>query len=307
MAIRSQRNELLPHPPIPNENGVISSEDQDRFNRAILEILDGKQNTLRDDLDELEMGDIFLKIPMGDIGKLASVNKFGRATDVDATATDIWDRANATDTQAIWVAPTAARAHNIISSTGADTSAGAGAKTIEVFGLTSWTATEVSETITMTGTSNALTSNSYVIIHRMKVLTKGASGPNAGIIKATAVSDGTVTAQINAGEGQTQMAIYGIPSVVNAYMTAYYSSTNKSGPAGGMDISVLVNPEPDAELTSFLVKHTQGLATTGTSHEGHVFAPYFKVSGPAIIKVQGNGSTTNFDVSAGFDLILERT
>ena len=249
-----------------------------------------------------------LLIPSGAVGGYSAVNKFGRSTDVDSgTDTDIWDGANATDGIVTWVAPTQARTHQIVSTSANDDGdpAGTGARTLKVFGLTAWNADEVSEDITLNGTTNVATANQYVIIHRMRVMTKGASGPNVGKITATADTDATVTAQINAGEGQTQMAIYGVPSTKNAYMSAYYASAIKAGLSVSAAISLLVNPEPDTELTKFLVKHTNGIMTDGATYIRHDFDPYFKVSGPAIIKLQGNASANNTDVSGGFDLILE--
>jgi hypothetical protein len=57
-----------------------------------------------------------LGIAKGDVPGHKSVNKFGRTTNADsADPTDIWDRANATNDQAIWLAPTAARVHAIAS------------------------------------------------------------------------------------------------------------------------------------------------------------------------------------------------
>ena len=249
-----------------------------------------------------------LLAPAGLLPGYSSVNKFGRSTDVDsATDTDIWDRANATDGQTIWVAPTQARTHQIVSTSANDDGdpVGTGARTIRVYGLTSWSADEASEDITMNGTTNVATSNSYVIIHRMKVLTKGASGPNVGKITATADTDGTVTAQINAGEGQTQMAIYGVPSTKRMYVCSYYASAIKAALSVSAAISLLVNPEPDAELTKFLIKHTNGIMTDGSTYLRHEFAPFFRVDGPAIIKLQGNASANNTDVDGGFDAYLE--
>ncbi len=252
--------------------------------------------------------DYNLEVARGNVPGVMGVNKFGRAPDgVQTTATDIWDRADATPTQQMWVAPTTARIHQIKSGSSSDDGdpVGAGARTVRVFGLTGWDAKEVSEDITLNGTGNVPTSNAYVIIHRMKVLTKGATSVNVGIITATADSDSTVTAQINAGQGQTQMAIYGIPSTQTAYMTKYYFSFNKSGGATSfIDMSVLINPGPDVELLGFLVKHTQGAQSNGTSDPEHEFAPYLPIPGPAIIKIEGTSSSADFDSSAGFDLMV---
>ncbi len=238
---------------------------------------------------------------------IIKVNKFGRSTNVDQNDdTDIWDGANTSDDEKIWVAPTTARVHNITSTSTSDDGSpvGVGARTIQVYGLTSWNTAETSEVITLNGTSDVATSNSYVIIHRMKVLTWGATSVNVGVITATAVTDGTITAQINASEGQTQMAIYGIPSTQKAYVPKYYASAIRSASSLSVKISLLVNTNPSAELTGFLVKHTMGLATEGTSYASHEWKPYFSVSGPAMIKVQAASSLDNTDVSAGFDAIL---
>lgn len=236
------------------------------------------------------------------------VNKFGRSTNVDSgVATDIWDRANATDTQAIWIAPTTARTHDIASASTSDDGdpAGVGARTLRIFGLTGWGAAEVSEDITLNGTTNVATANAYIIIHRMQVLTKGATNVNVGQISATAQTDATVTAAILAGQGQTQMAIYGLPSTQSFFLTSWYSSLNKiSAGTDAVAMRIIVNPEPDSELTNFLVKQTQGLIGGGASHQQYVWRPLFEVVGPAIIKVQGSGTVDNLDVSAGFDGFL---
>jgi len=250
--------------------------------------------------------DFLLEVARGNVAAHAAVNKFGQApSGVQTTATDIWDRADATPTQQVWVAPTAARVHQITSTSTSDTSGGAGAKTLRVYGLTGWGTAEANEDITMNGTSNVATSSSYVIIHRMKVLTKGATNANVGTITATADTDSTVTAQINVGEGQTMMAIYGVPSTQTAYVTQYYASLNKaSGAAATVNNRLLVNPEADTELLNFLVKHTIGTQSTGVSHFAHEFLPPFAVPGPAIIKISGIGSGADLDVGAGFDLVL---
>lgn len=264
--------------------------------------------TYIDGPNPLPISQLSMEVARGRYDNMVSVNKFGRNIEIDSGVTaDIWDGGHTVASggvSLIWVAPTAARTHQITSDSTNDTSAGTGARTIRIYGLTDWDTKEVSEDITMNGTSNVATTNDYVIIYRMKVLTKGASGPNVGTITATANTDSTITAQIRAGQGQTQMAIFGIPSVQDAYIFQYYFAANKSGGvAGGCDVALMVNPEPDTELTGFLHKHTLGVNTTGSSHANHTFNPPFKVEGPAIIKVHGDSGVNDIDVSAGFDLV----
>ena len=251
--------------------------------------------------------DFFLEIARGNVPGMASVNKFGRNTEIDSGETaDIWDGgADTGGVSLIWVAPTVARTHTIASTSASDTDGGVGARRLMVYGLTDWDTAEVSEEIVMNTGSPPVTDNAYVIIHRMKVLTKGATNVNVGTITATATGDTTVTARINVGQGQTQMAIYGIPSIQKAFIGRLYGNVNKAGGAAGLiDVSLRVNPEPQDELINFVVKHTFGLQTVGTSALTiNYYAPKI-VQGPAIIKIQAASGTDNMDISAGFDMVI---
>jgi hypothetical protein len=252
--------------------------------------------------------EFFFESAKGRYSDIRTVNKFGRSTNVDSgVATDIWNRANATNDQDIWLAPTAARTHNIKSASANDDGnpAGTGLRTLRIHGLQTWDSIETTEDITMNGTTDVPTKNGYVIIHRLEPLTWGSAGPNVGLITATAVSDDSVTAQINAGDGQTLMAIYGISSKEDLYIPRFYANFNKSGgAAGAVDISLLVNTIPDQVTTGYVTKHTFGLISTGTSALTIHYQPFKIIRGPAIIKIQGNGSAADLDVSAGFDGIV---
>ena len=261
--------------------------------------------------------EFFTECAMGHMPGIKTINKFGRNIEVDSGVTaDVWDGGYTLASggeSLIWVAPTTARVHAIVSTSDNDSDVGGvvaqgdGARTIKIFGLTDWNTAEVSEDIVMDGTTAVNTSNSYVIIHRMRVLTKGGNANvNVGLITATAAApDSTVTAQIRIGQGQTQMAIYGIPSTQIMYMNCLYVSALKAAGASSLvDISLLVNPEPDAEETAFLTKHTLGLSTAGTSAKDAVFVPPKTISGPAIIKVQALSGSNDMDVSAGFNAIV---
>ena len=247
-------------------------------------------------LDEIESG-------------LVWVNKFGAAASgIQTTVTDVWDRADATPTQQIWLAPTAARLHAIVSTSASDAAGGVGMRTVTVYGLPDWDSSEIQETVTLNGTSSVNTVNSFVIIHRMRAETWGATNVNVGTITATAATDSTVTAAILPGNGQTLMAIYGVPSTETWYVTNYYASINKAqGAAATISFRLSVNPSPDVLTTRYLVKHVIGTQSTGANHFAHQFNPYFALAGPAILKLQGIASAADADATGGFDAIKTRT
>lgn len=246
-----------------------------------------------------------LEASQGKITGVSAVNKFGQApSGVQTSLTDIWARADSTPTQQIWLAPTAARVHAIVSSSTSDDGSpvGVGARTIRVSGLTSWTTAETSEDVTLDGTTPVNTVNSYVIIHRMKVLTSGATSINVGTITATAATDGTITALILPSKGQTQLAIYGIPSIQTLYLTNYdFTIHDTGGTAKAVDVFLVVNENPNVQTTNFITKINGGVNTAGNSHFVKEYNPYLKIPGPAIIKAQGLSSAADTDCSANFD------
>ncbi len=255
----------------------------------------------------LSVTDPSLEIARGNVPGHFVDNQHGRASKVDnGIETDVWDRANATDNQAIYIAPTEARIHQIVSSSASDDGSplGVGARTISVIGLTSWDTREIAEVITLNGVTNVPTVNAYVIINHMEVLTKGVTSINVGIITATADVDGTISAQINAEQGEAQMAILGVPSIQDAFITNYYGVAIKNAAAVNVKVELLGNPNPNEELLNFVIHHTIDTESDGSSNVQHIFNPYRKFEGPTFLKVRANASANNTDVSAGFDAIL---
>jgi len=236
---------------------------------------------------------------------VSSVNKFGHTKNADnADATDIWDAA----AQFIWLAPTAARNHSITSSSDDDGKTGspasAGARTMRVYGLKTWDSTETSEVVTLTGTDPVITANDYVCIHRMKILTCGASGPNVGLIQAQAADDNTVTALISAAEGQTLMAIYGVPSTQVAYLTQFYTDIERDSPVGAdAEFKLLWTPDVVNQPTVFMTKHKWAMSV-GDPPYVHPYNPYNGFAGPGILKIQALSDQDDTHINAGFDLIL---
>ena len=247
-----------------------------------------------------------LQAALGQIDGVSTVNKFGRApSGIQTTATDVWWRADATPTQQIWLAPTAARIHTVVSSSTDDDGApeGVGAHTVRVWYLPDWDTVEAYEDITLNGTSGVAMTNSAVMINRMQVTAAGDTNINAGTITATAATDSTVTAVIGIGQGQTQQAILGVPSVQDFYVTEFYSSVNDGTANRSVDVQALVNPDPANQIT-YRNQFDLQLITAGTTAFDIPFTVPRKVTGPAIIKIQASSSAADMDLSAGFDGFL---
>lgn len=251
--------------------------------------------------------DYGLQVARGLVTGVSRINKFGAAPDgLQTTATDVWSRSDSTPTQQIWLAPTAARIHAIVSTSTSDdgSPAGVGARTIRIYGLKTWADAETSEDITLDGTTPVNTANSYVIIHRMKVLTSGATSINVGTISATAATDNTVTAVILAGDGQTEMAIYGVPSTQTFYLKRWGASIGKGNTTISANFKLLVNENASTQTTNFIRKDDINLVSTGTSGISRIYDIPPSFAGPCIVKVQGIASAADTDATSGFDAYI---
>jgi hypothetical protein len=135
----------------------------------------------------------------------------------------------------------------------------------------------------------------------MIVRSAGTLNTNDGNITATAQTDATVTAQITAGNAQTLMAIYQIPSDKTGYITSWYSSMNRNVTTGSADIRLLVKPPTEV----YQVKRVRGLVGAGNSAFDHKFDFPLPVTASSIVKIDAGVSADNTDISAGFAVLLE--
>lgn len=228
----------------------------------------------------------------------STMHKFGRNSDVDlAAAEDVWEAPTTT-----WVPPTAARTHDIASTDANDdgSPAGTGAQTVTIEGLDAAGA-EQSETVTMNGTTNVATANTYTMIHRMYVATAGSGGENAGTITATAQTDATITAQINAGANQTTMAIYKVPASMTAYLMSWYAGTLGSTNA---DVNFQLLQKTNTSDAVWRPVQVQGSMGTGSSRFRDDFKVPIAFPALTLLKVRATSDANNQDVFAGFDLVL---
>jgi len=239
------------------------------------------------------------RVALGGVADRSSLTKYGNApSGLQITATDIWSRADATPTQQIWLAPTAQSIHTLASTSSDDDGA-----VIRLYGLSTWDSSETSQDITL---PNGTTSGE-VIIHRMKLLQTAAHPVLAGNVTATAAAGqgGTVTAIILAGDNQTQMAIYGVPSTKTALLYQWVFGIDKvSGAVASANFELRVNERPDLQTTGFIRKWNDSVQSTGASSKSVNFKFPLTFSGPCIIKIQGFSSAADIDGHASFILEL---
>ena len=160
----------------------------------------------------------FLNIARGKIPNASHINKFGYNESVGTSFEHITDLGTN-------VLPSSAGTVTLVSASTDDTSAGTGARTVEVQGLDE-NYLPLTETFTMNGTTNVVGSSSFLRVFRMRVLTAGTGEINAGNI--TASIGGSNVAQILADKGQTLMAVYTIPAGKSGYLTKFQGSLSKN-------------------------------------------------------------------------------
>jgi hypothetical protein len=240
----------------------------------------------------LDQSDLSLSIAKGLVPRHSFVAKFGNNPTIDAaTPEDVWDGG------AIYVFPTTARLHDITSTSINDDGEGsplAGARTLEIQGL-DINYNEIGEIVTLNGTADVETQNSYLRVYRMIVRTAGATGSNVGTITATAQVDTTVSAQITIGKNQTLMSVFTIPAGKTGYVTNVFGSMGVKQ-AGSVDFEFLVRPFGEV----FQVK----LQISTAAYVQHKFSPYSVVTEKSDLKVRADVSANGSNTSAGYSIIL---
>ncbi len=166
--------------------------------------------------------------------------KFGFQPDISSAELPLWDVAEAYAYQAT------ALPMLVSSPNAADQDTGTGARTVKIFGLDANYA-EINETVTLASVTAVTTTNSYLRVFRMQVITAGSGEKNAGIIYAGAstVTSGTPAdkyAAISVGENQTLMALYTVPAAKTAYIKAFGSSSGEATADRGAIVRLKMRP-----------------------------------------------------------------
>ena len=154
-----------------------------------------------------------LQVARGQIQGHSTVNIYGYQGAISTTLIPVWENATA------YTYPASAITM-YVSGTNGDTCR------ITVIGLNSLYQ-PISETVVMNGTTPVATTKQYLRINSMVVSPDSLSNP-AGIVYLKNLAATVTYAQINAGIGRTQMAIYTVPAGYTYFLqrVAIYTSLN---------------------------------------------------------------------------------
>ena len=225
----------------------------------------------------------FIQIAVGNVKNTSHINKFGYNASVGTSYETVTDLGTNN-------LPTSAAVVSVVSASTADTSAGTGARTVEIQGLDADYNLKT-ENVTMNGQTAVTTTATFIRVFRMRVASAGTGEVNAGNITAS-ISSSDV-ARILADEGQTLMAVYTVPANKAAYLVKFQGSLSK-------------NQEAQFQLRareSGGAWNVKGLWGTFAASVNYDYPVPLKFEEKTDIQIRAKAGATS-EVGAIFDLIL---
>jgi len=241
-----------------------------------------------------------LQVARGQIAWHKPLFKFGNNATVGDSLETIWAEGG------LYSYLTSATVLKVSSSSTDDTSAGTGARTVQLYGLDG-DYNEINELVTLNGQTVVNTTQSFLRINRMIVRSAGSSGANAGVIYA---GTGTVTTGVPAnvyasvngvtGSNQSLMALWTVPAGYTAYMLQYDVSNGTTSNTPAV-CKLILAVRPYGEV--FQTKDVKSL-TTGM-HVEESFAIPQKITEKSDIEVRAisSSASVSFDISAAFEIV----
>ena len=237
-----------------------------------------------------------LQIARGQVAYHTPQYKFGFNPDIDDTEETVWAQGG------LYGYLSSASVLKVSSSSTADTSAGTGARTVQLYGLDA-DYNEINETVTLNGQTAVNTTNSFLRINRMVIRSAGTGEKNAGVVYA---GTGTVTAGVPAnkyatiavGDNQTLMALWTVPAGHTAYLlqkdlTVATAQNNKYA-------TVRLVARPDGEVFQTKDKH---VLDNSVLHQNYHTPLKFEEKTDIEVRCVGDSSGANIAVSAGLDIV----
>jgi hypothetical protein len=168
-----------------------------------------------------------LQVSRSQIPYHSRVFLFGINNSVGTAVATIWTGASA------YAFPAAAIVLKVSSASTNDTAAGTGARTVLITGLDANYAV-ISETVILNGQTAVNTTNSYLRVNGMEILTAGSGNTAAGVVyigtgSLTSGVPATVYGLIPTAYNQSAQAVYTVPAGFTAYVSSYtFTSTYAS-------------------------------------------------------------------------------
>lgn len=236
-----------------------------------------------------------LQVARGQIAWHRSVTIFGYNPNVDTARVTVWPYTG------IIPLPAAALQMKVSSSSANDTANGTGARTVFVEGLDA-NHEEISETITLNGQTEVLTTQSFLHINNAYVATAGSTLSAAGDIY---FGTGTVTAGVPAtvydlikyDYNQRITGSYTVPSGYTAYVSQGLFSAGQ--PGGSAQVSGRL-------MTIGLdgIRRTAAITTVNNGVADYVFEYPLRVPEKTTLEATAQGSSNNNEASAMFIILL---
>lgn len=178
--------------------------------------------------------DISREIALGRVPGATTWNKFGYNDDIDSGGMEVMAEFGGAFDQRL----DDAEFMEISSSSANDTSGGTGVTQLVIFGVGGSSAddrNDITDVITMNGTTTVTTNLRFWGINRMTIFQSGSSNSNVGKITATAAASGNTMATMPAGEGTTQQMIIYVPEDTQFLATWLYLNVYR--PTGSPDVT----------------------------------------------------------------------
>ncbi len=228
----------------------------------------------------------------GDVGAIASINKFGRNVAVaSGTTEEIWDGS------AAYVFPATALMTSISQTT--DQTALRG-ETIEVQGLdANWVRVVQNADLGNPTTVVVTLTTPLIRVFRMRVLSSVVADSDIRCHNAVENQDYAI---ISTGNNQTLMAIYTIPADMVGYVVNYWANHNPTTGQTFTSNPIKLWMRDNANGYAPQLKHLMGLPVD--THWHHPFSPYLKVTEKTDVFITSSPVSGIADVSAGFDVII---
>lgn len=236
-----------------------------------------------------------LQVARGQITGHRSVVVFGYNPDVDQTRVTVWPHTG------IIPFPAAALQMKVSSSSTDDAAAGTGARTVYVEGLDA-NHREISETVTLNGQTEVLTTQSYLHINDAYVASAGSGNSAAGDIY---FGTGTVTAGVPAtvydlikfDYNRRITGSYTIPAGYTAYLVqGLFSAGQPSGSSQVVGRLLRIGADN--------IRRTAAITTVNNGVADYTFEYPVSIPEKATVEATAQGSGQNNEASSMFILVL---